>query len=153
MNRVLAGICIVVWGLLAILVLSDIIKELALADLHRLEDSVIDATNRVRAEHNLTVLVKDAMLAENAKRYAILNASKGYISHNHEPLASRMPASCISIGENLYQGRDVTGEGIVDAWMRSQAHRENILDAEWERIGVGIARTGSQIVVVQLFCR
>ncbi|MEM1950550.1 MAG: CAP domain-containing protein [Candidatus Nitrosocaldus sp.] len=131
----------------------DISKEFALADIHKLEDSVLDATNKVRREHGLPTLIKDVMLADNAKRYAIVNASKGFISHNHEPLISRMPNNCTSIGENLYQGRDSTGDGIVNAWMRSQAHRENILDMEWERIGVGIARAGSQIIVVQLFCR
>ncbi|MEM2775522.1 MAG: CAP domain-containing protein [Candidatus Nitrosocaldaceae archaeon] len=152
MNRLFAA-CIVVWLLLAIFVMIDISKEFALADIHKLEDSVLDATNKVRREHGLPTLIKDVMLADNAKRYAIVNASKGFISHNHEPLISRMPNNCTSIGENLYQGRDSTGDGIVNAWMRSQAHRENILDMEWERIGVGIARAGSQIIVVQLFCR
>ncbi|MFN4336722.1 MAG: CAP domain-containing protein [Candidatus Nitrosocaldus sp.] len=147
------AVCIVVWVVLGVLVMVDISKEFALADIHKLEDSIVDATNKVRVEHGLPILVKDTMLTENAKRYAIVNASKGFISHNHEPLASRMPTNCISIGENLYQGRDSTGYDIVSAWMRSPAHRENILDREWERIGVGIARTGSQIVAVQLFCR
>lgn len=152
MNKLFAA-CIVAWTVLLVFVMMDISKEFALTDIHKLEDSVLDATNRVRREHGLPTLIKDTMLAENAKRYAIVNASKGFISHNHEPLISRMPNNCTSIGENLYQGRDGTGDGIVNAWMRSQAHRENILDREWERIGVGIARTGSQIIVVQLFCR
>ncbi|MEM0030104.1 MAG: CAP domain-containing protein [Candidatus Nitrosocaldus sp.] len=146
-------VCIAVWVVLGIFVMVDISKEFAFADIHKLEDAIVDATNRVRAEHGLPTLVKDTMLTENAKRYAIVNASKGFISHSHEPLTSRMPDNCISIGENLYQGRDSTGYDIVNAWMRSPAHRENILDGEWERIGIGIARTGSQIVAVQLFCR
>ncbi len=152
MNKLFAA-CVVAWTVLVVFVMMDISKEFALADIHKLEDSVLDATNRVRREHGLPILIKDVMLAENAKKYAIVNASKGFISHNHEPLISRMPNNCTSIGENLYQGRDSTGDDIVNAWMRSQAHRENILDTEWERIGVGIARTGSQIIVVQLFCR
>lgn len=152
MNKLFAA-CIVAWTVLVVFVMIDISKEFALADIHKLEDSVLDATNRVRREHSLPTLIRDAMLAENAKMYAIVNASKGFISHNHEPLISRMPNNCTSIGENLYQGRDSTGDGIVNAWMKSQAHRENILEREWERIGVGIARAGSQIIVVQLFCR
>ncbi|MEM2856990.1 MAG: CAP domain-containing protein [Candidatus Nitrosocaldaceae archaeon] len=145
-------VCIAAWIALGVFVMTDISKEFAFADIHKLEDSVFYATNRVRAEHGLPILVKDVMLTENAKRYAVINASKGFISHNHEPLLSRMPSHCISIGENLYQGRDSSGDDIVNAWMRSQAHRENMLDKEWERIGIGIARTGSQIIVVQLFC-
>ncbi|MEO9366006.1 MULTISPECIES: CAP domain-containing protein [Candidatus Nitrosocaldus] len=152
MNKLFTA-CVIAWTVLVVFVMMDISKEFALADIHKLEDSVLDATNRVRREHGLPILIKDVMLAENAKKYAIVNASKGFISHNHEPLVSRMPNNCTSIGENLYQGRDSTGDDIVNAWMRSQAHRENILDMEWERIGVGIARTGSQIIVVQLFCR
>jgi uncharacterized protein YkwD len=62
-----------------------------------------------------------------------------------------MPPHCISIGENLYQGRGYAKD-IVNAWLNSPSHRENILDPEWDSIGIGIARSSNHIVVVQLFC-
>lgn len=29
-------------------------------------------------------------------------------------------------------------EVIVDGWMKSEGHRENILEAKWKKVGVGI---------------
>ena len=45
-----------------------------------------------------------------------------------------------TIGENLAWGQSVLGTpvSIVNAWMRSQGHRDNILNANFEEIGVGI---------------
>jgi uncharacterized protein YkwD len=140
-----------VWLFLAVIIMNDIMKELVYADMNRLEEEIIDATNHVRAANGLSILDKDHELASNAERYAMINAERGRISHDHEPLPSRMPPHCISIGENLYQGRGYAKD-IVNAWLNSPSHRENILDPEWDSIGIGIARSSNQIIVVQLFC-
>jgi uncharacterized protein YkwD len=150
-SRILLALFIGAWLSLVIVIITDISKEFAFADASRLEDSIIKVTNEVRVNNGLNPLIKDDKLTLNAERYAIVNANHGKISHEHEPLITRMPEHCISIGENLYQGRD-DAQGIVGAWLRSPSHRENILDPEWDRIGVGMARSGYQIIVVQLFC-
>ena len=45
------------------------------------------------------------------------------------------------IGENLAWGKGVLGTpaATVNAWMRSQGHRDNILNAGYDEVGVGIA--------------
>ena len=44
------------------------------------------------------------------------------------------------VGENLAWGQNVLGTpaATVSAWMRSQGHRDNILQANFEEIGIGI---------------
>lgn len=146
------AVVILAWLSLVVIIINDISKEFAFANLSRLEDDIVKATNDARVRNGLNPLVKDDRLTANAERYAIVNAEHGKISHEYEPLITRMPEGCRSIGENLYQGRDSTGDAIVGAWLNSPSHRENILDKEWNRIGIGITRAGNQIVVVQLFC-
>jgi uncharacterized protein YkwD len=47
-------------------------------------------------------------------------------------------------------------EYIVDGWMRSEGHRENILKPFWRREGIGVASTqyedGKELYVTQNFC-
>jgi len=43
---------------------------------------------------------------------------------------------------------------VMDAWMNSDGHRKNILNANYTQIGVGIAKTASgQYVWTQMFIR
>jgi len=42
-------------------------------------------------------------------------------------------------GENLAKGFS-TSEGVVNAWMNSPAHRENILNPDYQDIGVGVVK-------------
>lgn len=61
-------------------------------------------------------------------------------------------------GENLeFEGDNETDGQIVNAWMNSQEHRANILDASYDQVGYGIctgqdyAQFGSGYLVVQHF--
>jgi len=41
---------------------------------------------------------------------------------------------------------------LVDGWMRSKGHRENILREEWTELGVGVAASGNKMYASQTFC-
>jgi uncharacterized protein YkwD len=43
------------------------------------------------------------------------------------------------IGENLALG--YRGTAVVDGWMHSPAHRENILQSEFDEVGIAVADT------------
>jgi uncharacterized protein YkwD len=45
-------------------------------------------------------------------------------------------------GENIAAGQQ-TAAAVVQAWMNSQGHRENILNSSYTQIGVGYASGGS----------
>jgi len=55
----------------------------------------------------------------------------GYLLDAHEWLA----------GENIGYGGGMSGtpREMVDAWMRSDGHRKNILDARFDHVGIGVA--------------
>ena len=54
------------------------------------------------------------------------------------------------IGENIAYGQN-SPEDVMNRWMNSSGHRANILNAEFEEIGVGCYVKGSRKYWVQLF--
>ena len=54
------------------------------------------------------------------------------------------------IGENIAYGQN-SPEDVMNSWMNSSGHRANILNAEFEEIGVGCYVKGSRKYWVQLF--
>jgi uncharacterized protein YkwD len=49
-----------------------------------------------------------------------------------------------NIGKNitLLGGLGLRPEAIVDGWMHSPGHKENLLDPDWKEIGIGYAAGG-----------
>ena len=47
-------------------------------------------------------------------------------------------ADYVTIGENIAWGQNVTAAKIIEGWMNSPLHRANILDEEFNYIGVGV---------------
>ena len=45
-------------------------------------------------------------------------------------------------GENIAQGQ-ITPQAVVNGWMNSSGHRANILNASYNRIGVGYVAEGN----------
>jgi uncharacterized protein YkwD len=56
-------------------------------------------------------------------------------------------------GENIAWGRNSRPELVVDGWMNSEGHRRNILNANFDRMGVGVTIRGNEVFVAQLFLR
>ena len=107
-------------------------------------ENIIDVVNKERESRMLRPLSNNDLLmraAEDKSRHMIIH---NYFEHYALGLT---PWSFIinsgydySIaGENLAMGFK-TSEGIVEAWMDSPTHRANILNPEYEDIGVGIVK-------------
>jgi uncharacterized protein YkwD len=68
-------------------------------------------------------------------------ARRGYFDHGDfvqrlRRFGVRMPY----VGENLaYGAGGLSAQTVVNMWMASPAHRQNLLDREFQRIGVGLA--------------
>ena len=56
-------------------------------------------------------------------------------------------------GENLARGEPsvVTPENVIEAWMKSKSHRDNLLRKAYRNIGVGIGTNGTEKIIVVLF--
>lgn len=117
-------------------------------------------TNNARAEASERPLSVHPVLSAAAQKKADDMASKGYFAHQ-EPNGN-MPwhwfkeegYNYIYAGENLAVNFSDT-EQLVNAWLASPTHRDNIVKPQYEDIGIGMA-TGTYkgkeaVFVVQFF--
>ncbi|MFP7171307.1 CAP domain-containing protein [Terribacillus sp. 7520-G] len=112
------------------------------------EQQVVDLTNQEREKAGLKPLKADAELSKVARAKSQDMADNGYFDHNSPTYGSpfdMMKSFGISYqtaGENIAQGQK-TPEEVVEAWMNSQGHRENILNPDYTNIGVGYVENGN----------
>jgi uncharacterized protein YkwD len=108
--------------------------------------AIVDLTNHVRAENGVPTLNPSPALMEAAQLHSDDMARLGQMQHDLSgvPLAT-LPDRAEYVhyeyqllGENIaYNQADPAS--VVAAWMNSPPHRENMLDAQFVDIGVGIA--------------
>jgi uncharacterized protein YkwD len=122
---------------------------------------IIDLTNKERENAGLKPVKENAKLDEAAQ----LRAQKiiDFDEWNHEATKSGVPYTKaikevnywnINYGENLAKGF-YDSQTVIDAWMKSVGHRENLLNPKFQEIGIGMLSgkvDGEDTqVVVQLF--
>ncbi len=58
-----------------------------------------------------------------------------------------------TLSYNWLEDEEIVAKGLVDGWMDSPGHRENILDGQYDRIGVGVVINSDEYVYsTQNFC-
>ncbi len=135
-----------------------------------IETKVFKIVNQERQSHGLNELVWDPWLADVARQHSLDMANKSYFSHDNlkgEDPSERAKDRGINIvkeegiilhigvGENIgkipkgyvsgygYLGtNEKVAVTIMDGWMKNPGHRSNILDPNYEFIGVGVADDG-----------
>lgn len=115
-----------------------------------LEQRAFEMVNAERAKNGLRPLVWDADLTRMARTYSEKMASQNFFSHkapDGEGLRERSRAIGLvkfkRLGENLAYNKgfaDAVSCAVV-GWMRSEGHRDHILDGEFTRSGLGIAQS------------
>jgi uncharacterized protein YkwD len=116
------------------------------------EAQVLRLVNEERTQAGLAPLSADPGMMEFARRRSEDMVARGYFSHyDPETGADLTPNS----GENISrQGTRWSApriQEIVNGWMESTGHRENILDGGATRTGVGVAVGDGYVIVTQLF--
>jgi uncharacterized protein YkwD len=100
--------------------------------------------NQQRAEHRLAPLATNTRLDVAAQQHAADMLERGYFAHEspeHETVVGRSRHAGYSyrvIGENIAEGQLSVSE-VVDAWMKSPHHRDNILNPSYTELGSGLA--------------
>lgn len=104
---------------------------------------VVELCNKYRLEAGLTPLTEDSVLDQKAQ----IRAGEVTVKFDHtRPDGS----NCFTVldgvnftmaGENIAAGQ-VTPEQVVEEWMNSPAHRENIMNPDFRKIGVGYTTGG-----------
>ena len=112
------------------------------------EKEVVNLVNNIRKEYGLSPLKLNSELSAVARLKSSDMREKGYFSHTSPTYGSpfdMMKTFGIkyrTAGENIAMGYR-TPQAVVDGWMNSKGHRENILNSSFTEIGVGYIANGN----------
>lgn len=106
------------------------------------ECEVLELTNQRRAQGGVGPLMRQQQLANSARAHAKDMGDRNYFAH--ESLDGRSPFdrmraagfSGLTMAENISAGQ-TSPRQVVDDWMKSPHHRDNIMNATLTQLGVG----------------
>ncbi len=108
------------------------------------QQQVLALTNEERSKAGCPALTLNSQLNAAADGHSEDMAARGYFDHNTPEgtgPGARIDAAGYSgrgWGENIAQGQSTASE-VVAGWMNSTGHRENILNCNFNELGVGYA--------------
>jgi len=108
------------------------------------QTNVLDQINYQRDLRGLKPLVEDSRLDKAADNKSTDMIKRDYFEHYSFGLTpwifiSEQDYNYLYAGENLAMDFQ-TSEGMVRAWMSSPAHRKNILNPDYDDIGIGVVK-------------
>lgn len=125
-------------------------------------DGLLSSTNSARTDQSTPSLRSSAKLARAAQDKANDMVKRDYWSHNTPEgkspwtFVDKSGYAYKSIGENLAYGFSEDQE-VINGWLNSPAHRDNLLNTSYKEVGFGIATSedfqgnGPETVVVALY--
>lgn len=132
------------------------------AEIEAVEDDITAMINDRRADEGLDALSENATLVAVARDYSCRMLNEDFFAHESpdgDTVADRVAPYDVDyryLGENLAFRKGPGGpgtEGIVEGWMDSEGHRENILRDDYTETGVGVCHGGETWYFTQLFMR
>ena len=121
------------------------------------EAQLVDLINQARAQQGLPPLTPDQRLTDAARKHTELMVQHSALSHEFpgEPAfqirISNEGLPSDSQGENVDLNQTIVGAH--EALMKSPPHRANILDPDYNVVGVGVIRSGENVYVTEDFAR
>ena len=112
------------------------------------ESCFVQAINRERARVGRRGLAVYSDLTAIARRHSRRMAEDGTIYHNSR-LGSEISGDWYAAGENVGMGPSCGS--IHDAFMSSPDHRSNILEGDYNQVGVGVVVKDDTIYVTEVF--
>ncbi len=126
------------------------------ADVSAEEQQMLNLVNKARADAGLQPLQFDPQLQKVARLKAQDMVDKRYFSHQSPTYGSpfdmmrQFGISFRTAGENIAGNPSV--EGAFNAWMKSEGHRKNILNGNFNYTGIGIVSSPTYgKIFVQMF--
>ena len=104
------------------------------------ESQFISAINAIRAAHGAQPLRMYGELTGIARAWTDQMVADGGISHNPD-FSGQVSAYWMKLGENVGVGGDV--QSLMNAFVNSPAHYRNIVDPEYNYVGVGVSYDGN----------
>jgi len=137
-------------------------KREELANLAAVRQALLERVNRERRAAGVPPMRPEPLLDETAQRYAADMLARSFYGHDspegmtvleRSKAAGYRPSS---VAENIARGQNSVEE-VMDGWITSPIHRENILSPIFVDLGSGVAvgknKNGYQILWVQCFGR
>lgn len=129
--------------------------ETITATISELEQGMLDLVNQERQAQGLQAVVWSDELSNVAQGHSNDMVSRGFFDHvnpdGESPDDRRLEGGITTlVGENLAKAPSLASahEGL----MNSPPHRANILNPEWERLGIGVAKDADgYLLFTQLF--
>lgn len=112
------------------------------------ESQFVSLINKERTSRGIKSLTVKSDLVSVARRHSERMAAKGSIWHNNN-LPNEVSGNWTALGENVGMGPTV--DSLHKAFMNSPGHRANILDREYNQIGVGVVVKDGTIYVTEVF--
>ncbi|UJR17095.1 hypothetical protein I4U23_003992 [Adineta vaga] len=114
---------------------------------------IVSLCNHHRHSHRAPSLSYHLRLHRAAQNHANYMAKTKHMSHEenihgHKTVgerAHRARYSWTTIGENVATGQ-TSASSVMNGWMHSQGHRENILNGNFRNIGIGIAKDENNVI-------
>ncbi|MET9883805.1 CAP domain-containing protein [Streptomyces sp. NPDC006430] len=110
--------------------------------------AVLALVNQERAAAGCSAVSLNAKLTKAAQDHSADMASHSNMSHTGSDGSdpgtriTRAGYAWTTYGENVAYGYS-TPEKVMEGWMNSQGHRENILNCSFKEIGIGLAQPGN----------
>ena len=119
-----------------------------------LAGQVVDAINAERQKQGLPALRIEGVATRTAKAQSEDMLGRGYFDHitpegwtPSQRYTMLGGAGARKVAENLIKGAG-DAQAIVSAWMASPGHRANILDADVNEVGVGVASSDPYVTAL-----
>jgi uncharacterized protein YkwD len=112
------------------------------------EVAIVRVMNSVRATNGLPRLRIGRALTRAARSHSVDMARRGYFDHGaFVQRLRRFGVRAPYVGENLASGtRPLSAAAIVQMWIASPPHRQNLLDRGFRRVGIGLAGGNTRLV-------
>jgi len=122
-------------------------------------------TNEIRGKYGIPPLNKDVTLDSLARAYCDDMLRRRFFSHTDpegleakDRVMPNYPGPIFRLGENIWKGwdmdtanREALARFIINSWMKSPGHRDNLLAMYFTHLGVGVALSGRDLRAVQIF--
>ena len=112
------------------------------------ELAVVRVINTFRRANGVAALRVGPALTRAARSHSVDMVRRGYFDHG--PFVQRLRRFGVRapyVGENLASGtKPLSAAAVVQMWIASPPHRQNLLDRGFRRIGVGVAGGSTRFV-------
>lgn len=114
------------------------------------EEAFLEKLNETRVELGLSELNLSAELTNLSRIWAAEMAEEGEIFHAN-PISANMTSNWLKLGENVGVGPEVGA--LMDAFIDSPTHYQNIIDPEFTHVGVGVVWDGDLMFTTHRFMK